>query len=167
VNVSWQSEFIQLFEKIFGASAGSTPFLTIAGIALGTLVLFGWLIVNFVCSTRKGILVTFFSLAIPGILGAFGWIAAMRFGVPQLDAGPLRDQLPILVALSVVLITSFFITRKLLGTSEKACLVALVCTYACVFAAIQLGGSLVHEMDTSLSSLEEKKMQRDKYLMEE
>lgn len=161
MNQSWNREFVGLVETIIGAPEGTTPFWTTVAIAVGTLVLAGWFVANFVCSARKGIVVSFFAHTVPAAAAACGWIAARLYLVPDMAAGPLRDFLPLAAAMAAILVVSFFTTRSWLGISEGGSVVAIALTYACVAAAILLGGSLAREMDSSLRSLEAEKQQRE------
>tara|TARA_R100000027_G_scaffold67731_1_gene68251 strand:+ start:5693 stop:6232 length:540 start_codon:yes stop_codon:yes gene_type:complete len=160
--MTWNTQFRTFFENLFGEPQGSAPFFTISCVALGSLILFSWIITNFVSDGRKGPFRSFFAQALPGLAALLGWIGTRIYAGPHIQpSSPLQTLLPILGAIIAALVVSGFTARRLAGTSVKSGIVSLVLTYAVVTGVIYLGGSLVRDMDSSLTQLEKKKEQRD------
>jgi len=165
---TWKDELNSVLEQITGAPIGSTPFWVTSGIALGTLLLLGWLIANFIFSAKRGIVLTFVAQILPGIAALAGWIAVTLYALPELNAGLIRDYLPLGGAVLAGFLATLLMTRFFLGISEGKTLLSVTFTYICVVASIFLGGSLVREMDSSLENLgnqtEERKKEADSIL---
>ena len=161
MQATWSHEFSIFLERIFGEPQGSTPFMIIGVIALGSLVFFAWMITNLICSHRKGIFASFFSQAIPGFAAILGWIALHRHVSPRLEGEGLQTLGPIVGAILIGMVASLLTSRKILGISGSSSIVTNFLTYACVLGMIFLGGSLVREMDSSLHTLEHEKAQRE------
>ncbi len=162
MNTTWKNELVALSEKILGTTYGTTPYWISAGIAIGTMILLGWLISNFVLSAKRGIIVSFLGHALPAVAAAASWVAVVLYAVPELNAGAVRDYLPLAGAVLGGFLGTLLLTRFLLGISEGGCLMSVILTYACVAGAIFLGGSLVREVDSNLDNLEHKKEEREK-----
>lgn len=162
MNTAWKNELVALSEEILGTTYGTTPFWISAAIAVGTMILLGWLIANFVLAAKRGIIVSFLGHSLPALAAAASWVAVVLYAVPELNAGVVRDFLPLAGAILGGFLATLLLTRFLLGISEGRCLMSVILTYACVAGAIFLGGSLVREMDSSLDNLEEKKEERDR-----
>jgi len=157
----WQTEFHNFMELIFNAPYGSKSFWILAGLAAGVLLIFGWLIANFIFSAKRGLVVSFIAQALPGAGAIAGWIAVTIYAIPELNAGPVRDYLPLAGAILAAFLTTMIFSRFLLGVSEGKALFSVILTYACVAASIFFGGTLVETVDEGIQGLEEKKEQRD------
>lgn len=160
MTTKWKNEFFSLAETIVGAPYGSTPFWVTSGIALAAILLLGWLIASFILQAKRGFIVTFLAHAVPAAAAAAGWIAVTLYAVPELEAGAVRDYLPIGGAVLGAFIATLLLSRFLLGISEGATLVSVILTYACAAGAIFFAGSLAGEVDSSLESLEGKSEER-------
>jgi len=162
MNTAWKNELVTFSEKILGTTYGTSPFWASAAIAVGTMIIFGWLISNFVMSAKRGIIVSFLAHALPALAAAAGWVAVVLYAVPELNAGAVRDYLPLAGAVLGGFLATLLLTRFLLGISEGGCLMSVILTYACVATAIFLGGTLVREVDSNLDNLEHKKEERER-----
>lgn len=157
----WETEFHSFLELILGAAYGSKPFWVAAGIAGGALLIFGWLITNFVFSAKRGFIVTLLGQIVPGAAAIAGWIAVTIYAVPELSAGPVRDYLPLAGAVLAGFLATMIISRFIFGISEGASIFAVILTYVCVAGAIFLGGTLVKTVDSGMQNFQETKEQRD------
>jgi hypothetical protein len=162
MNQSWKNELFRLLETVVGAPYGTTPFWITAGIALGAILILGWLIASFVLSAKRGFIVSFLAHIVPAAAAAAGWIAVTIYAVPELGAGAVRDYMPLAGAILAAFLATMLLSRFLLGISEGATLLSVLLTYACAAGAIFLGGSMVGQVDSSLDSLDEKNKQRQK-----
>ncbi|MEM0965968.1 MAG: hypothetical protein AAGJ81_07475 [Verrucomicrobiota bacterium] len=158
----WISELKLLLEHLFGSPFGSTPFWITSGIALGTLLILGWLIASFIFSAKRGFILTFFALVLPGVAALAGSIAVNIYAVPALSAGPVREYLPIAGAVLGGFLATLILTRFMLGISEGSTVLCTIMSYACVTGAVFLGGSLVTEADSSIDNLERQSEEREK-----
>lgn len=156
----WKTELNSFLEMIFNAPYGTKPFWVSAGIALGVLLIFGWLISNFIFSAKRGIIISFIANLLPGAAAIAGWIAVTLYAVPELNAGPVRDYLPLAGAILAGFLATMIFSRFILGITEGKVLISMIMTYACVAGAIFIGGSLVKNVDSGLESLENKQNER-------
>jgi len=157
----WKPEIHSLLELLLNAPYGSKPFWISAAIAGGTLLIFGWLISSFIFSASRGFLITFIAQAIPGAAAIAGSVAVTIYAVPELNAGPVRDYLPLAGAIFAAFLSTMLLSRFLLGIKEGSAILAVIFTYACVAGAIFLGHNLVESVDSGMQNLEEKKEQRE------
>ena len=162
MSTDWKSEFLALLELLIGHPYGTKPFWITAGIALGTLLLLGWLIANFIFAAKRGIILTFIAQILPAAAAAAGWIAVTIYAVPDLNAGAIRDYLPLAAAILAGFLTTMIATRFFLGISEGKTFFCVVASYACVIGAIYFGGSVVTQVDSGLEGLEEVQQERER-----
>lgn len=160
MSTSWFSHSSEAVEWLLGAPYGSTQFWIALGIAGGALLLFGWLIANFIFQAKRGIIVTLLAQLIPAAAGLAAWSALHIHVVPELSAGPLRDYLPIGASLLAVFLATVLVTRFLLGISEMAALFSVVFSYACVAGAVYAGRTLVDSVDTGQQRIEQHRQEQ-------
>tara|TARA_R100000027_G_scaffold61554_3_gene52978 strand:- start:9266 stop:9775 length:510 start_codon:yes stop_codon:yes gene_type:complete len=158
----WKTEFYSFFETILGSPYGTKPFWITAGIALGTLFILGWLIANFIFAAKRGILLTFIAQLLPIAAAAAGWVAVSIYAIPDLNAGFIRDYLPLAGAILAGFITAMIATRFFLGVSEGKSFFCVVASYACVAGAIYFGGTVVTQVDSGLEGLEMQQQEHEK-----
>jgi hypothetical protein len=157
----WKSEFTRLLESVVHSPYGSVSFWTTLAIGIGTLLLVGWWVANFVCSVQRGVVVSFVSHVVPGAAGAAGWLAVAVLLVPEVEPGPLREGLPLAGAVAGAGLAAVVVTRSVLGLSATGAIVSVGLTYACVAGAILVGGSFVREMDSGLNNLADHRERRE------
>lgn len=161
MNNSLTNEITRLVEKALGESMGSPTFNIVAGIGLVSLILCGWLVANFTCSSRKGLIRSVSSQVAPVLVAVIVWAVLLRHAVPSIEQANLKTIVPIGGAVVSGLLASLLITRPLLQVSSLASVLSNLITYACVAAIVAFGGTLVRDMDSSLQGLEENKLQRE------
>ncbi len=157
----WKTELQSFLEMIFSAPYGTKPFWVTVGIALAVLLIFGWLIANFIFAAKRGFILTFIAQALPGAAAIAGWIAVTLYAVPELNAGAIRDFLPLAGAILAAFLTTMIFARILLGISEGKAFFSILLSYAFVAGAIYMGGSLVKTVDSGLDNLEHEKQERE------
>lgn len=158
----WQTELHSFLELVLGAPYGSKPFWITACIAIGVLLIFGWLITSFIFSAKRGFIIAFIGLALPGAAAIAGWIAVSIYAIPELNAGPVRDYLPLAGAIVAAFLTTMIASRFVLGITEGSTFLSVVLTYICVGGGIFLGGSLVQNVESGLEQLENSKEERNR-----
>lgn len=156
----WNSEFRSLLETVVGAPYGTTPFWVTSGIALTCLLILGWLVTSIVFQAKRGFVITFVANLIPAAAAAAAWVAVTLYAVPELNAGPVRDYLPLGAAILGAFLGTMLLTRFLLGISEFSTIFAVVLTYVCVGASIFFAGTIAGEVDSGLEKIEEKTEER-------
>lgn len=122
---------------------------------MGTLILFGWLIANFICQAKRGIIVTLIAQLIPAVAGIAAWSAMQIHVVPEMSAGPLRDYLPLGGAVLAAFLATVLLTRFLLAISEMAAVFSVVLSYACVVGAVYAGNTLVDSVDSGQQRIDQ------------
>lgn len=162
MQTSWSDNFLELSEIVFGFPYASNPFWIVVSFSLGALLLFGWLIANFIFSAKRGLVVCFLAQLMPAVVAAIGWIAVTIYAVPEMEPGTIRNILPWIGAFLGGFLGTLLLTRFFLGISEGKTFFSIIFTYAIVFGVIYLGGTLVREMDTGLGTLQEKRDDRER-----
>jgi len=162
MHTTWGDNFIELAENIFGFPYASNPFWIVLTFALGSLLLFGWLIANFIFSAKRGLVVCFIAQITPAVAAAASWIAVSLYAVPELEPGTIRDILPWVGAFLGGFLGTLLLARFFLGISEGKTFFSVIFTYAIVATVIYLGGTLVGEMDSGMDTLQEKQQERER-----
>jgi len=157
----WNIEFRSLLESLVGAPYGTAPFWITAAIALTCLLILGWLVTSIVFQAKRGFVLTFIANLGPAVAAAAAWVAVTLYAVPEINAGVVRDYLPLAAAILGAFLATMLFTRFLLGISELSTILAVILTYICVGASVFFAGTIAGEVDTSLENIEEKTREKE------
>ncbi len=140
VQANWTQETLLLLERLAGAPFGTTAFWVSLAVALGIVLLLGWVLANFLFAAKRGILICFLGQLLPALAGGAGWVAVRVYAVPELQPGVVREWLPWGGAGLAALLGTLLLTRWILGVSELRALLSVVLTYGGVIAFFVFAG---------------------------